>query len=58
MGPRAWYAEFLLEVDLKILLRQTEAGLNFKISLISLHIDPAGPAGMFSSWLRSIWIFY
>jgi hypothetical protein len=38
----AWYAEFLLEVDLKILLRKTGARLIFKIALISLHIDPAG----------------
>jgi hypothetical protein len=37
---QAWYAEFLLEIDLKILLRKTGARLNLKISLISLHIDP------------------
>jgi hypothetical protein len=36
----AWYAEFLLEIDLKILLRKTGARLIFKIALISLHIDP------------------
>jgi hypothetical protein len=36
----AWYAEFLLEIDLKILLRKTRARLNFKVALISLHIDP------------------
>jgi hypothetical protein len=36
----AWYAEFLLEIDLKILLRKTGARLNFKIALISLHTDP------------------
>jgi hypothetical protein len=30
----------LLEIDLKILLRKTGARLNFKIALISLHIDP------------------
>jgi hypothetical protein len=35
-----WYAEFLLEIDLKILLRKTGARLNFKIALTSLHIDP------------------
>jgi hypothetical protein len=40
MRPLAWYAEFLLNIDLKILLRKTEARLNFKIALISLHIDP------------------
>jgi hypothetical protein len=39
-GIQAWYAEFLLEMDLKILLRKTGARLNFKIALISLHIDP------------------
>jgi hypothetical protein len=37
----AWYAEFLLEMDLKILLRKIGARLIFKIALISLHIDPA-----------------
>jgi hypothetical protein len=36
----AQWAEFLLEMDLKILLRKTGARLNFKIALISLHIDP------------------
>jgi hypothetical protein len=36
----AWYAKFLLEISLKILLRKTGARLNFKIALISLHIDP------------------
>jgi hypothetical protein len=36
----AWYAEFLLEIDLKILLRKIGARLIFKIALISLHIDP------------------
>jgi hypothetical protein len=30
----------LLEIDLKISLRKREARLNFKIALISLHIDP------------------
>jgi hypothetical protein len=38
--PQAWYAEFLLEIDLKVLLRKTGARLIFKIALISLHIDP------------------
>jgi hypothetical protein len=37
---QAWYAEFLLEINLKILLRKTGARLNFKIALVSLHIDP------------------
>jgi hypothetical protein len=37
---QAWYADFLLEIDLKILLRKTGARLNFKIALIPLHIDP------------------
>jgi hypothetical protein len=37
---QAWYAEFLLEIDLKILLRKTGVRLNFKITLISLHMDP------------------
>jgi hypothetical protein len=36
----AWYAEFLYEIDLKILLRKTGARLIFKIALISLNIDP------------------
>jgi hypothetical protein len=36
---QAWYAEFLLEINFKILLRKTRARLNFKIALISLHID-------------------
>jgi hypothetical protein len=30
-GILAWYAEFLLEIDLKMI---------FKIALISLHLDP------------------
>jgi hypothetical protein len=30
----------LLEINLKILLRKTGERLNFKIALISLHIDP------------------
>jgi hypothetical protein len=37
---QAWYAEFVLEINLKILLTKTGARLNFKIALISLHIDP------------------
>jgi hypothetical protein len=38
---RSWCrAEFLLEINLKILLRKTGARLKFKIALISLHIDP------------------
>jgi hypothetical protein len=41
MRHLAWYAELLLEIDLKILLRKTGARLIFKITLISLHIDPA-----------------
>jgi hypothetical protein len=36
---QAWCAKFLLEIDLKILLRKTGARQNFKIALISLHID-------------------
>jgi hypothetical protein len=36
----SWYAEFLREIDLKILLRKTVARLNFKITLMSLQIDP------------------
>jgi hypothetical protein len=39
MGIHAWYAEFLLGIDLKILLRKTEARLIFNIALKSLHID-------------------
>jgi hypothetical protein len=30
----------LLEIDLKILLRKKGARLNFKITLVFLHIDP------------------
>jgi hypothetical protein len=40
--PLCWYAGFLLEIDLKILIRKTGARLNLKIKLISLHFDP-GP---------------
>jgi hypothetical protein len=36
----AGYEEFLLEIDLKILLRKTGARLNFKIALISLNTGP------------------
>jgi hypothetical protein len=36
---QVWYAEFLLEIDLKFLLRNTGERLNFKIAVISLHID-------------------
>jgi hypothetical protein len=38
----AWYAEFLLEINLIILLRKTGARLIFKIALISLQIGPEG----------------
>jgi hypothetical protein len=38
-GPQALYAEFLLEIDHKIILRKTGGRLNFKVALISLHID-------------------
>jgi hypothetical protein len=48
VGDQAWYAEFLLEIDLKILLRKTEARLIFKIIRTSLHIDP-GAAKNFQS---------
>jgi hypothetical protein len=34
-----WYAEFLLEINLKILLINTGARLIFKIALISQHVD-------------------
>jgi hypothetical protein len=40
MRHQAWYAEFLLEIYLKILLRKIGARLNFKIAFLSLHIDP------------------
>jgi hypothetical protein len=36
----ARYAEFLLEIDLQILLRKTGVRLILKIKHISLHIDP------------------
>jgi hypothetical protein len=54
----------LLEIDLKILLRKTGARLNFKIALISLHIDSGlinrlqDWAGMLNSLMRSILNFY
>jgi hypothetical protein len=35
----AWYAEFLLEIDLEILPRKNGERLNLKIELISLYID-------------------
>jgi hypothetical protein len=35
----AWYAEFLLEINGKILLRKTAVRLKFNITLINLHID-------------------
>jgi hypothetical protein len=38
----AWYAEFLLKIDLQILLITAGAILNLKIALIFLHVDPAG----------------
>jgi hypothetical protein len=38
----AWYAEFLLEINLKIFQRKTGARLISKIALVSLHINP-GP---------------
>jgi hypothetical protein len=44
----AWYAENLLKIDLKILLRKTGARLNFKIALISLHIDPGDKKNSFN----------
>jgi hypothetical protein len=37
---QAWYAEFLLEINIKALLRKTAARLVFKIALMFLHIDP------------------
>ncbi len=40
VSAQAWCAEFLLEINLKILLRKAGARLNFKIALKSLHIDP------------------
>jgi hypothetical protein len=40
MGELAWYAEFLLVIIPKNFLRKPGARLNFKIALISLHIDP------------------
>ncbi len=37
---QGWYAEFMLEIDLEVLLRKTGARLNLKIDLIFLHINP------------------
>jgi hypothetical protein len=45
----AWYAEFLLEIDLNILLRKTGARLNFKMALISLHIHPGHKSNGFDN---------
>ena len=39
-GVQDWYAEFLLRIDLQILLEKTRARLNLKIMLKSLHTDP------------------
>jgi hypothetical protein len=39
-GDLGSYTEFLLEINLKILLRKPGARLIFKIALIYLHIDP------------------
>jgi hypothetical protein len=36
----ACYAEFLLDINLKILLRKTGVRLNLKIELVYLNIDP------------------
>jgi hypothetical protein len=47
-GTLAWYAEFLLHINLKILLRKQGARLKFKIALISLHIGP-GPSTMYQT---------
>jgi hypothetical protein len=46
---QARYAELLLEINLKILLRKTGARLNFKIALIYLHIDSMLPTNSLSS---------
>jgi hypothetical protein len=40
LGILAWCAEFLLEIDLKILLGKTGARLILKIDLVTLYIDP------------------
>jgi hypothetical protein len=40
----AWYAKFLLEMYLKILLRKTVVRLNLKIGLLFLHIEQ-NPSG-------------
>jgi hypothetical protein len=50
---QAWYAEFLLEIDLKTLLRKTGARLNFKIALISLHLKT--PEGKLSVTKFEFW---
>ena len=35
-----WYAEFLLKINLKILMRKIGARLNLKIDLVTLHTYP------------------
>jgi hypothetical protein len=47
---QAWYAEFLLEINHKILLKKTGTRLIFKIALISLHI---GSSASFT-WLTFV----
>jgi hypothetical protein len=39
LAAMAWYAMFLLKIALYNLLKKTGARLNFKIALISVHID-------------------
>jgi hypothetical protein len=54
LRSQVWYAEFLLEIDLKILLRKIGARLNFKIALKSLHIDPGPRAGFYIIFILPI----
>jgi hypothetical protein len=51
----AWYAEFLIEIDLKILLRKTRGRLILKIALISLHVDPVNLSKI---WLLKMLVTY
>jgi hypothetical protein len=53
-GCLAWYAEFLLKINLKILPRKTGTRLNFKIAFISLHIYPFWDCWHYDNWMFPI----
>jgi hypothetical protein len=51
----AWYAEFLLEIDLEVLHRKTGARLNIKITFIYVHFDPGARRSNFKFQQLSSW---